>query len=127
MEIVLEAVHVDDHQANGLVDNAVKNAQGQFRVIKDALEKRHKRRVGGEHPAAPWMVMHAVSVISRGRKDEEGLARTGGGRGESLLNQFLSSKSVYSMHLRCPRARTSSTRGGKRECGKVFVWRAVNH
>ena len=43
MEIVLEEVTVVDHQANGLVENAIKNVQGQFRMIKDALESRHGR------------------------------------------------------------------------------------
>ena len=43
MEIILEEVPVGDHQANGLAQNAVKNVQGQFRVIKDALESRHGR------------------------------------------------------------------------------------
>ncbi len=67
VEIVLEQVPVGDHQANGLVENAVKNVQGQFRVIKDALESRGGRRIDGEHPAVPWMVMQAASVINRGR------------------------------------------------------------
>ncbi len=69
--IALEAVPVRDHQANGLVENALKNAQGHLRMIKDALESRNKRGAGGEHPAVPWMVMHAASVINRGRQYEE--------------------------------------------------------
>ncbi len=72
MEIVLEQTPVGGHQARVLVENAVKNVQGQFRVIKDALESRRQRRVEGEHPAVPWMAMHAASVINRGRKDDEG-------------------------------------------------------
>ena len=48
-EVALEAVPAGDHQANGLVENVVKNVQGQFRVIKDALESRRKRRIDGEH------------------------------------------------------------------------------
>ena len=70
----MEEVPVADHQANGLVENAVKNVQGQFRVIKDALESRHGRRVDGEHPVVPWMVMHAASVVNRSRKDDEGFS-----------------------------------------------------
>jgi hypothetical protein len=34
VEILLEEVPVGDHQANGLVENAAKNARGQFRVIR---------------------------------------------------------------------------------------------
>ncbi len=44
VEVVPEEVPVGDHQANGLAENTVKNAQGQLRVIKDALESRRGRR-----------------------------------------------------------------------------------
>ncbi len=47
-DCVMEEVPVGDHQANGLAENAVKNTQGQFRVIKDALESRHGSRVDGD-------------------------------------------------------------------------------
>ncbi len=50
----------------------MKNAQGQLRVLKDALESRIGRRIDGERPIAPWFVMHAASVINRGRKYHEG-------------------------------------------------------
>ena len=36
VEIVMEEVPVGDHQANGLVENAIKNVQGQFRVLRNA-------------------------------------------------------------------------------------------
>ena len=70
----MEEALVGDHRANGLVENAVKNVQGQFRVLKDALESRHGRRLEGGHQAVPWLMMHAASVINRGRKDEEGFS-----------------------------------------------------
>ncbi len=54
------------------MESAVKNVQGQLRVIKDALESRRGGRIEGEHPAVPCMVMHAASAISRGSKDDEG-------------------------------------------------------
>ncbi len=57
VEIVLEEVPTGDHQGNGLVENAIKNVQGQFRVIKDDLESRRGRQVFGEHQVAPWMMM----------------------------------------------------------------------
>ncbi len=50
LEIVMEEVPVGDHQANGMAENAIKKVQGQFQVIKDALERRRGRRVDGEHP-----------------------------------------------------------------------------
>ncbi len=74
VEIVTEEVPVADHPANGLVEYAIKNVQGQLRVIKDALESRQGRRIDGEHPVVPWMVMHATSVVNRSRKDNEGFS-----------------------------------------------------
>ncbi len=38
--IALEQAPVGDHEANGLVESAIKNVQGEFRVIKDAWESR---------------------------------------------------------------------------------------
>ncbi len=69
----MEQVPVD-HHTHGLVENAIKNAQGQFRVTKDALGSWRGRRVEGDRPAAPWIMMHAASVVNRGRNDDEGFA-----------------------------------------------------
>ncbi len=67
-EIVVEDSAVGDHQADGVAENAVKNVQGQVR----ALESRINKRVEGDHQAVPWRVMHVATVISKGRKDDEG-------------------------------------------------------
>jgi hypothetical protein len=40
VEIVMEEAPVGDHQANGVAENAVKNAQGHFRALTNALESR---------------------------------------------------------------------------------------
>ncbi len=74
MKILMEEVPAGEHQANGLAENAVKIVQGQFRVIKDALESSHGRRLDGEHQAVPWMVTRAASVVNRGRKDDVGFS-----------------------------------------------------
>ncbi len=47
VEVVVEESPVGDHQANGVAENAVKNVQGQFRVLKDALESRINKRIEG--------------------------------------------------------------------------------
>ncbi len=57
------------------MENAVKNVQGQFRVLKDALESRVGRRSNGEHPIVLWLVTHAASVINRERNDHEGFTQ----------------------------------------------------
>ncbi len=90
---------VGDHQTNRLVENAVKNVQGQLRVIKDALESRRGRRTEGEHPARPWMMTHAASVMAS--------RRTGGGKGDSLRSRLQSLESVSLMPRPCLLARTS--------------------
>jgi hypothetical protein len=40
VEIVMDEPPVGDHHANGVAENAVKNAQGLLRVLKNALESR---------------------------------------------------------------------------------------
>ncbi len=50
----MEEVPVSDRQANGLAEGAVKNVQGQVRVLKDVLEGRIGRRTDGDHPVVPW-------------------------------------------------------------------------
>ncbi len=69
MAILLEQVPVGDHQLNGLVEGAVKFVQGQLGVIKDALESRRGRRVEGDHPAVPWMMMHTACRPTKGSKE----------------------------------------------------------
>jgi hypothetical protein len=61
---------VGDHRANGLIDNAVQQAQGQVRVMKDALESRIQSKIKGDHPCLPWLVRHAACIINRRRKDD---------------------------------------------------------
>ena len=72
VEVVMEEVPVGDHAANGSVENGIKNVQGQFRVLRDALEARLGMRIQGDHVAVPWLVMHAGSVVCRRRADNEG-------------------------------------------------------
>ncbi len=127
VEIVMEEVPVGDHQANGLVGNAVKNVQGKFRVIQDALESRRGRRVDGEHPAVPWMVTHAASVVNRGRKDDEGFSAYRRWKGRQFTKPVAESgESVCCILRQCRQGRTSLMPDGKKECGWEFAWRVVN-
>ncbi len=71
VEVVMGEAPVGDHQANGAAENAVKNIQGQFRVLKDALESRLGAMIQGDHVAVPWLIMRAGSVICRRHVDEE--------------------------------------------------------
>ena len=82
LDIVNEEGPVGAHQANGLVEAAVKQVQGQVRALKDALETRIGERISGEHPCIPWMIQHAASTMNRRRMDERGMTpyRTWTGR-----------------------------------------------
>mgnify|MGYP003349086866 CR=1 FL=1 len=62
-----------DHQGNGKVGSAIRQVQGQFRSMKDALETRYGRRIEGDHRCIPWLMMHAAAVVSRSRKGSDGL------------------------------------------------------
>ncbi len=126
MEILLEEVPVGDHHARGLAEYAVKSAQGQFRVIKDALESRFGRRVDGERQVAPWMATHTASVVSRGRKTKRDSVPAGGGKGESLHCQSQISENVCCTRRRCQQERTILTSDGKKECGWEFARRVVS-
>ncbi len=72
-EVIREESLVGEHQANGEVENAARQIQGQFRAMKDALDTRYGCRVSGEHCAVPWLVTHAAATITRRRKDAEGM------------------------------------------------------
>ncbi len=50
----------------------MRNAEGQLRVLKNALKSRIDKRVQGSHQALPWMVMQVATVINKGRRDDEG-------------------------------------------------------
>ena len=48
--IVLEESPVKESQANGAIENAIRQVQGQVRTIKDCLESRIGTRLTGQEP-----------------------------------------------------------------------------
>ncbi len=117
MEIFLEQVPAGDHQAHWLVEYTIKTAQGPFRVIGDALESRHGRRVDDAHQVAPWMVTHAALVVNRDRKDEEGFSFHRRWKGR-VFTKPVAEFEKRGWHAPAMTAeRTSSTSDGKKECG----------
>ena len=58
IDIVSEQTAVGDHQANGSIENAVRQIAGQFRTIKDGLETRINHKIKGEMSIVPWMISH---------------------------------------------------------------------
>ena len=73
IDMVLEESPVGEHQANGDIEGAIRQVQGQFRTMKDALETRYNERIKGDHNSIPWLFSHAASTINRVRKDYEGM------------------------------------------------------
>ncbi len=43
VELAMEEALVGDHQARGAVESAAENAQGLFRIVKDAVESKRQR------------------------------------------------------------------------------------
>ena len=63
--IVFEESPVGESKSNDDIENAIQQAQGQFRKVKDALESRIGKRIGGDQALIPWMVVHAARTINR--------------------------------------------------------------
>ena len=61
-----------DKQANGSVENAVKQIQGQLRTLKSCLEARIGRKVPTEHAIMWWMVRHAAWLLNIRLKGHDG-------------------------------------------------------
>ena len=62
-----------EHRANGMIEAANKQVQGQIRVMTDALESRFGEILSGEHPCMPWLVRHAACTMNRRRTHRHGI------------------------------------------------------
>ncbi len=124
LEIVLEEVLVNDHQANGVVENAVKNAQGQFRVLEDALDSRIGRRTDGDHPISP--VVGDVRGVGH-QQGEEGSRRAHAFEGPRVQQAGGRVRRVCALRASIlGREKTSSTSDGSTESGWGSTWRVEN-
>merc|ERR1711951_343800 len=63
--IVLENSLVKESKSNGAIETAVQQVQGQFRVMKDALETRIGARLKPNSTIVPWIVAHAAKTVNR--------------------------------------------------------------
>ena len=64
-QIVEEHPPPYDSQANGAVENAVKQLRGRLRTMVLCLERRLGKQIPPRHPVMAWMVPHAASIIRR--------------------------------------------------------------
>ena len=72
VEIIMEESPVGDHASNGDIEGTMKQAQGKFRTMKDALDTRYDRRTDRDYCAMPWLMKHSGDTMNRRRKDNEG-------------------------------------------------------
>ena len=70
--IILEESPVKESQANGAIENAIRQVQGQIRTMKDCLESRIGIRLTGEETIFPWLVSHAAATINRYHVGQDG-------------------------------------------------------
>ena len=72
LNVVLEESPVGDHQANGEIEMANQQVQGQFRTMKCGFESRINAKLEGTHPLTPWLLIHAADTLNRYVKGECG-------------------------------------------------------
>ena len=70
--VVLEESPVGDSESNGLAEGAVKEAKGVIRSLRFSLEDLHGIEISHSSAILPWLVRHAGSMISRGRRGIDG-------------------------------------------------------
>ena len=71
-DCIMEETAADDHQANGLAENAVRDLKGQIRTLVFALAETYKAEIGNTHPIMPWLVRHAALSLNRGQVGRDG-------------------------------------------------------
>ena len=60
-----EETPVGDHQANGDIENGIKEIEKRIRVIKDATESKLGLQIDDNHPILSWLPHHAAFLVSR--------------------------------------------------------------
>ena len=64
-EVLPEESPVGDHQANGEIDNAIKELEKQIRVLKIGLEQKIQKVLKDDHPIMAWIPEYAGFLLSR--------------------------------------------------------------
>ena len=63
--VMPEESPVEDHQANGDIENAIREIGKEIRTLKSATESKIGRRIASNHPILAWLPAHAAFLISR--------------------------------------------------------------
>ena len=61
-----------DSQANGAVENGIRNLRGMLRSIRGCLEDRLGKRFPVNHPILTWMVPHAAAIMTMRHRGSDG-------------------------------------------------------
>ena len=72
MEIIEEESPVGDHQANGEIENAIKELEKQIRVLKLSVDSKMQVVIKDDHPVMAWIPQQAGFILSRFQVSKEG-------------------------------------------------------
>ena len=72
VDIQMSESPVDEHQANGVIENAVREVQEQVRTMRLAMERRYDMKLSENHPIWPWIIIEAAAQINRYRVGQDG-------------------------------------------------------
>ncbi len=64
-ETVLETSPVEEKQANGVAEKAVREVKGMIRTYVDSIEEKAKVKLEGSDAIMTWIVRHAAAMITR--------------------------------------------------------------
>ena len=63
---------MNDHQANGEIENAIKEFEKHIRVLKDSVERKMQVVIRDDHPLMAWIPQHAGFLLSRFQVSKDG-------------------------------------------------------
>lgn len=62
---VMDQSPVGSSASNGAIERGVQTAEGQIRVLKDALQARIREEIKSDHPVLAWLVEFAAVLVNR--------------------------------------------------------------
>ena len=63
-DVIMEAIPVNEHQSNGVVESAAQKIGGMIRVSKLAFEQSYSKQLDVDHVLIPMLIMHAAAMFS---------------------------------------------------------------
>jgi len=71
-QVAKEHPEAYDSQANGMIENAVRNVRAHCRTLKICLERQIRREVPVSAPIVAWMIQYSCFITNARRKGEDG-------------------------------------------------------